>query len=115
MDHQVVEREEGKRMDRWDGNIHYYDYTEESIKRYQDMDALKVAEAFIYSEDWRHSLRVVVLVTAPALKTGSVTLEDAIRGGTRLRDELALRNKDAATLLKQDSLLLYLWNRERIQ
>jgi len=43
-------------QDRWEGNVHYYDYTPDSIRRWSNRDAFIVAEAFVYSEDEQYYL-----------------------------------------------------------
>lgn len=101
-------------MDRWEGDVHYYDFTTGSVKRWPNRDAFTVAEAWIYSEDQSHQLGIVVLVSGMDLATKATTLEAAIRDGGRLRDELVSRHREEARLLKEDRTRLYSWRGEAI-
>ena len=98
----------------WDGNVHYYDYTPDSIRRLSDRDAFAVAEAWMYSEDEECCLGIVVLVDGKDLKTKAVTLEHAISEGSVLRNRLVQQNCEEARSLKDNQTFLYSWNGRRI-
>ena len=98
---------------RWEGNVHYYDYTAGSIGRFPNRDAFTVAEAWVYSEDEQYSLWIVVLVDGKDLKTNAVTLEQAISKGSVLRDRLVQQHREEARSLKENRTLLYTWNERK--
>jgi hypothetical protein len=63
---------------RWDGNVHFWDYTAESPELYPGMDAFRVGEAYIYNKKGTVALGMVVVVTGHDI-LGGVTLDQAIR------------------------------------
>lgn len=101
-------------QDRWEGNVHYYDYTPDSIRRLSDIDAFAVAEAWVYSEDEQCCLGIVVLVEGKDLKTKAVTLEQAISEGSALRNRLVQQHREEARSLKENQNFLYSWSGRKI-
>ena len=99
---------------RWEGNVHYYDYSRDSIKRFPNRDAFTVAEAWVYSEDEQCSLGIVVLVDAKDLKTKAATLEQAISAGSDVRDRLVQQHREEARSLKENQTFLYSWDGRNI-
>lgn len=101
--------------ERWDGNVHYYDYTPESLERWPSRDACTVAKAFIYSNDSQHNLGIIILVSGRDLITSRVTIEQAIQKGAKLRNELVDQHKQDAANLSVNRILLYSWEGQNIQ
>lgn len=102
-------------VERWEGNVHYYDFARDSIKRWPNRDAFTVAEAWIYSEDKAHQLGIVVLVSGMDLTTKATTVEGAIREGGAMRDKLVEQHREAARSLAEDRVWLYSWRGEKIE
>ncbi len=101
-------------QERWEGNVHYYDYTADSIRRCSNRDAFTVAEAWVYSEDEQCCLGIVVLVDSKDLKTKAATLEKAISEGSALRNRLVKEHREEALCLKENQKVLYSWNGRQI-
>ena len=97
-------------QERWEDNVHYYDYTPDSISRFPNRDAFTLAEAWVYSEDEQCSLWIVVLVEGKDLKTKAVTLEHAISEGSALRNRLVQQYREEARFLKENQKLQYSWS-----
>ena len=57
----------GHGMSRWDGDVHYYDYTPETLRREPGRDAFVVAEAFIYDTNKTERVAITVLASAQEL------------------------------------------------
>lgn len=96
--------------DRWEGNVHYYDYSPDSIERWPNRDAFTVAQAWIYSEDEESCLGIVVLVSGKDLMTKAVTLERAISEGSTVRNQVVQQRREEARSLKVNQTFLYSWN-----
>ena len=95
--------------DRWDEDVHYYDYTPDSMEQWPDRDASTVAKAFIYSDDCQHTLGIIIFVSGLELRTSQVSREQVIHDGAKLRDELVDQYKQEGRKLKENRVLLYSW------
>lgn len=111
----ITLRQYMRELDRWEGNIHYKDFTPDSVKRWPDRDASTIAEAWIYSDDRHHNLGIVVLVDEFDVARGVVTLERAIKEGATLRDRLVQQYRDEARSLKANRVLRHSWNGQRVE
>lgn len=58
--------------DRWDGNVHYYEFTE-TDRRLLNMDAWPAAEAYIYEDPEAATppVHVLMVASAPSIKTAT--------------------------------------------
>jgi len=101
--------------DRWEGKVHFYDHTPDSIKRWPNRDAFTVAEAWMYSEDEPCCLGIVVLLSGKDLMTKAVTVDQAIKDGSTLRNRLVQEHRDEARSLKVNRTLLYSWNGHQVE
>ena len=102
---------------RWDGPVHYYEYTLDNAQRYFGMDAFTVAEAYMYNPEGTAALGMVFIVSAQDLHSG-VTLEQAIKTA---RGHLQAFTRDLpgtpfeeAKTLKQNKTFLFTWRAQRI-
>ena len=101
--------------ERWDGNVHYFDYTPDSLERWSNRDAMTVAKAFIYSNDGQNNIGIIILVSGRDLMISQVSPDQAIQKGAKLRDELIGQHKQDAQNLKENRILLYSWDGQKIQ
>ena len=101
------------RTERWDGDVHYFEYSAEFPEPYPGMDAVKVAEAYIWAKDQRIALGVVMIVTGYDLLHG-VTLAQAIHEARKKLDGLvspkyAGNYQDQAKELRENKTFLHTW------
>ncbi len=101
------------RTERWTGDVHYFEYSAESPEPYPGMDAVKVAEAYIWAKDQHVALGVVMIVTGHDL-LGGVTLAKAIADARKKLDglvssEYARNYQDEAKALKENKTFLHTW------
>jgi|SRR5918996_2352381 hypothetical protein len=94
--------------DRWDGNVHYYDYEPDDLGREPNRDAFAVASAFIYSDDESAALGILVLVSGQELR--SMLKAEAVARGRKTRDELVKGARPAARTLRQSRTDLFSLN-----
>jgi hypothetical protein len=80
----------------WEANVHYYDYTPETARRPPSMDAVVVAEAFIYDDADDTPPPVHVLVLAPGLALRGIGLAAAIETARKLLPDLIRRHSPEA-------------------
>jgi len=97
--------------DRWDGDVHHYEY--DALERYQGMDAFKVAEAYIYNAVG-FALGVILVVSAQELHAG-VKPDEAIRTArqhlrTLISPDVAGSYHDVAQALTENRGFLHSWN-----
>jgi hypothetical protein len=76
---------------RWDANVHYYDYTAETLRREPHRDAFVVAEAFIYDPN-KIEVKAAITVLASAIPRAPTSAQ---RRG-RLTCERRLSRRSAA-------------------
>src|SRR2546425_2492879 len=105
-------------LGRWDGPVHFYEYTPDYAPRYDQMDAFTVAEAYIYNPAGTASLRIVFVVTGQDLKA-AVTLDKAI---TTAREHLQKFTQnlpgtpyEEAKTLKANKTFLFTWRAQLLQ
>ena len=80
--------------ERWEDEIHYYDYSRTSIERYPGMDAFKVAEAYLYGQpNPAIAYGVIVVVSAQALHANT-RLEFALEQGRSVVDARLRKDDD---------------------
>lgn len=91
----------------WEGNVHYYDYSPDIIDPYLYKDAWIVAKAWIYADDARHNLGILILFSGSDKLIDGVTHEQAISQATVLRDELISRCKEEVHSLTNNRVLIY--------
>ena len=101
------------RTERWAGNVHYFEYLPLSPEPYPDMDAVKVAEAYIWAKDQHFALGVVMVMTGSDLLHG-VTLAKAMADAPKELDalvspEYAGNYQDEAKALKENKTYLHTW------
>ena len=81
-------------LGRWAGDeLHYYDYTPDTVKREPDRDAYIVAEVFVYDAAKVERVAIRVMVTGQELHGGRLTLDDAIRRGEAVRDRAITKHR----------------------
>jgi len=102
------------RTERWTGNVHYFEYVALSPEPYPDMDAVKVAEAYIWANDQPFALGVVMVMTGSDLLHG-VTVAKAIVDARKKLDalvspEYAGNYQDEAKVLKENRTYLHTWD-----
>jgi hypothetical protein len=98
--------------DRWEGNVHYYDEEPDQLRRQPDRDAFAVASAFIYSDDQRAALGILVLVSGQELR--SMSKQEAVELGRTLRDVLVRDASDEARGLTESRTRLFSINGQPI-
>ncbi len=92
-------------LGRWDGGVHYYDYTPETFRKVDYKDAYVVAEAFIYDKNDTERVAITVLASGQELKIEGVSRDDAIRRGEAVRAQAVATHR--AQLPKHHRAVVY--------
>lgn len=87
--------------------VRYHDYTPTTIEYDHVLDAYAVARADIYSPDRRHYLALVVVVTEAQMIVHRPGLEQAIRQGRAVVEQLVERHLTEAALLTTNTWRIY--------
>ena len=74
-----------RQASRWDHNVHYYDYTSDTVRREPRCDEYVVAEAFIY-DTHRTEVTAAIIVVASGPEIDRMPRDEAIRRGEEVRD-----------------------------
>jgi len=90
---------------RWDGDVHYYDYTPDTLRREPNRDAYVVAEAFVYDTRKTEKVAITVLVSGQELEIDRVPRDEAIRRGEAVREQAVAKHR--AQLPAQHRTLVY--------
>ncbi len=79
---------------RWDGNVHYYDYTPDTIRREPNrVDDFVVAEAFIYDSNKVEKVAITILVSGQELEMDGVSPDEAVRRGEAVREQAVAKHR----------------------
>ena len=79
---------------RWVGDVHYYDYTPDTLRRETSrIDTYVVAEAFIYDASKTERAAITVLVTGQELEIDKVPRDEAIRRGEAIREQAVAKHR----------------------
>ncbi len=90
---------------RWDENVHYYDYTSDTLRREPRCDAYVVAEAFIYNPN-KTEVKTAITVLASALEIDRMPRDEAIRRGEEVRADAVAKYR-AQLPMEHPALLVY--------
>ena len=81
-------------LGRWVGDeLHYYDYTPDTVTREPNRDAYIVAEVFVYDANKTERVAIRVMVTGQELHSARLTLDEAIRRGEAVRDRAITKHR----------------------
>ena len=97
---------------RWEGYVHYYDFTVDSVQRVDNRDAFRVGLAFLYDDSGapgREAVGIELWVSAQDLR-GRVTLQTAIETAERILPGLVYHHAPEARGNTVARAYVYTWN-----
>src|SRR5215470_562501 len=98
--------------DRWDGDVHYYDFHLTDIRSLRpEIDAIEVAAAFVYPPGGAASptVGIVMALSAQEQRRGT-TLEKAVAAAREILPTLVEHHRPEVTSLLENRNYVYSWN-----
>ncbi len=94
-----------RRASRWVQNVHYYDYTSDTLRREPRSDEFVVAEAFIYDAN-NTEVKTAITVLVSVLEIDRMPRDEALRRGEMVRDQAVAKYR-AQLPTEHPAMLLY--------
>jgi hypothetical protein len=97
---------------RWEGYVHYYDFTADSVQRVANRDAFRVGLVFVYDDSGaseKEPIGIELWVSAQDLR-GGVTFQTAIEAASRILPGLVNHHAPEARGNTVVRSYVYAWN-----